>query len=206
VITDDNNPGYNDFSVVQPGNSTNFSEDKADGAVGPTGPTQQSNGPTGDGSRLLYRVAGFWIRLLAFAIDLAVIACLNAIIWNSILPASAKQSFIYEIININSLFLGITGIIYFILMTHYYQQTLGKMITGIKVIQASGLPLTWSTVIFRELIARSLSQMLGLYLGYVFCWFNADKRCLHDFLSDTWVVHVKQQTQVGYLAIDGSTA
>ena len=153
----------------------------------------------------LYRVAGFWIRLVAFAIDLVVIACLNAIIWNPILPDATRQSVIYEIININNLFLGITGVSYFILMTHYFQQTLGKMITGIKVIQASGAPLTWSTVIFRELIARSLSQMLGLYLGYVFCWFNTDKRCLHDFLSDTWVVHVKPQTRAGFLAVGGST-
>jgi uncharacterized RDD family membrane protein YckC len=68
------------------------------------------------------------------------------------------------------------------------------MITGIKVIRAGDTPLDWYTVIFRELVARSLSQMLGLYLGYVFCWFNHDKQCLHDLLSDTWVVHVSPRT------------
>lgn len=141
-----------------------------------------------------YRVAGFWIRTLAFLIDLGVIACLNGIVFHSLLPDYAQLSTIYKIININNLFLGLTGAIYFVLMTYYFQQTLGKMITGIKVIQAGDTPLDWTTVVFRELVARSLSQMLGLYLGYIFCWFNRDKQCLHDLLSDTWVVHINPQT------------
>jgi uncharacterized RDD family membrane protein YckC len=140
-----------------------------------------------------YRVAGFWIRTLAFIIDLAVIACLNGIVFHVFLSDYTQLSAVNKIININSLFLGITGVLYFVLMTYYFQQTLGKMITGIKVIQAGDRPLDLTTVVFRELVARSLSQMLGLYLGYIFCWFNRDKQCLHDMLSDTWVVHSKPQ-------------
>lgn len=157
-------------------------------------------------NRTLYRAAGFWIRLLAFGIDLGVIACLNGIIWGNILPAGVKQLFIYDIIQTNDLFLGLTGLAYFILMTHYFQQTLGKMITGIQVIQRSGEPLSWTTVIFRELVGRSLSQMMGLNLGYLFCWFNSEKRCLHDLLSDTWVVHVNPESHPGYIAVDGRIA
>jgi len=138
-----------------------------------------------------YRAAGFWIRLFAFSIDLLVIAGLNAIIWDSLLPVAAQPSFLYQVLHTNMLFLGLTGAAYLILMTHYFQQTLGKMIVGIKVVQRSGEPLSWITVIFRELVARSLSQLMGLNLGYVVCWFNAEKRCAHDFLSDTWVVYEK---------------
>lgn len=152
-----------------------------------------------------YRAAGFWIRLLAFAIDLAVIACLNSIIWDAIFPPAAQNSFFYGIIQRNTLFLGLTGAVYFILMTHYFQQTLGKMITGIKVVQRSGAPLSWTTVIFRELVARSLSQLMGLNLGYVFCWFNSEKRCLHDYLSDTWVVHDNRSGHEGFIAVEGGT-
>ena len=166
---------------------------------------QPVNEPSIEGGthETLYRAAGFWIRLLAFAIDLGVIACLNAILWESILP---QQLFIYKIIQTNALFLGLTGLAYFILMTHYFQQTLGKMITGIQVIQRSGKPLSWTTVIFRELVGRSLSQLMGLNLGYLFCWFNSEKRCLHDLLSDTWVVHVKPESHPGYIAVDGPIA
>jgi uncharacterized RDD family membrane protein YckC len=136
-----------------------------------------------------YRAAGFWIRLFAFLIDLLVIAGLNAIIWGSILPDLTESSFLYQVLHTNGLFLGLTGAAYFILTTRCFQQTLGKMIVGIKVVQRSGEPLSWITVIFRELVARSLSQIMGLNLGYMVCWFNAEKRCAHDFLSDTWVVY-----------------
>lgn len=154
----------------------------------------------------LYRAAGFWIRLLAFGIDLAVIAFINTLFWDELFPAGAQQSFIYRIIQTNPLFLGLTGLAYFILMTHTFQQTLGKMITGIQVVQRSGEPLSWSTVIFRELVGRSLSQLMGLNLGYLFCWFNQEKRCLHDLFSDTWVVYVKPDFHPGYITIDGTLA
>lgn len=139
----------------------------------------------------IYRVAGFWTRLLAFTVDILVIAALNSIIWNALSAHVSSNSFIYQISHVNSLFLGITGTAYFIIMTRYYQQTLGKMIMGIKVIQRSGRPLSWITVVFRELVARTLSQLMGLNLGYIVCWFNSEKRCAHDYLSDTWVVYEK---------------
>jgi Predicted membrane protein/domain len=148
-----------------------------------------------------YRAAGFWIRLVAFIIDLLVIAGLNSIIWNSLLPESNQASFLYKIWHTNALFLGVTGAFYFILMTRYFQQTLGKMILGIKVVQPGGEPLGWVTVIFRELVARSLSQLMGLNLGYAVCWFNVEKRCAHDFLSDTWVVFEKPAAESNLIKI-----
>jgi len=155
-------------------------------------PEQESTvAPSDEANLNKYRAAGFWIRLFAFSIDLLVIMGLNAIIWDSWLPVATQPSLLFQVLHTNELFLGLTGALYFILMTRYFQQTLGKMIVGIKVVQHSGEPLSWITVIFRELVARSLSQIMGLNLGYVVCWFNAEKRCAHDFLSDTWVVYEK---------------
>jgi uncharacterized RDD family membrane protein YckC len=153
---------------------------------------------------IMYRAAGFWVRLLAFTIDLLVIAGVNAIVWDSLLPGTTKSSFLNQVLHTNSLFLGLTGVAYFIFMTHYFQQTLGKMIVGIKVIQTSGEPLSWITVIFRELVARSLSQIMGLNLGYMVCWFNSEKRCAHDFLSDTWVVYEKTEDDSHMILIGAS--
>jgi len=151
---------------------------------------------------VLYRAAGFWIRLLAFGIDLGVIACLNAILLRGVLPDNASQWSFYYLIESNALFLGITGLAYFILMTYYFSQTLGKMITGIQVVQRSGSQLSWETVIFRELVGRTLSQLMGLNLGYVVCWFHSEKRCLHDLIGDTWVVHIKPEAHPGCVALE----
>ncbi|MEA4924224.1 MAG: RDD family protein [Syntrophomonadaceae bacterium] len=148
-----------------------------------------------------YRAAGFWVRLWAFLIDLLVIAGLNAVIWGLLLPEMSESSFLYKVLHTNALFLGVTGAFYFILMTRYFQQTLGKMIFGLKVVQPGGAPLNWVTVIFRELVARSLSQLMGLNLGYIVCWFNAEKRCAHDFLSDTWVVYEKPAAEANLIRL-----
>lgn len=163
-----------------------------------------STGVEADTGVVMYRAAGFWVRVCAFIVDLIVIAALNTIIWRLLLPVSPEQGFIWELLHVNELFLGITGVIYFILMTYYFQQTLGKMILGIKVVQADGERLSLITVVFRELVARSLSQLMGLNLGYIVCWFNAEKRCAHDFLSDTWVVYEKERSDTGYIAINPS--
>lgn len=151
----------------------------------------------------VYRAAGFWTRLVAFGIDMLVVAALNSIIWNALSLNSSTAGFLYKIWHVNSLFLGILGAAYFIIMTRYYQQTLGKMILGIKVVQRSNKPLSWITVIFRELIARSLSQLMGLNLGYIVCWFNSEKRCVHDYLSDTWVVYEKSTSDNHCIITEG---
>lgn len=151
----------------------------------------------------VYRVAGFWTRLLAFSIDMLVVAALNSIIWNALSLNTSTTGLPYKLLHVNSLFLGITGAAYFIIMTRYYQQTLGKMILGIKVVQRSNKPLSWITVIFRELVARSLSQLMGLYLGYIVCWFNREKRCAHDYLSDTWVVYEKSTYENHSIVVEG---
>lgn len=163
--------------------------------------TQSTAGLWEHGDPIMYRAAGFWIRLLAFSIDLLIISGLNSILWNSLIKIDNHSSFIYQILNYNSLFLGLTGAAYFILMTYYFQQTLGKMIAGIKVVQRSGEPLSWITVFFREIVGRSLSQIMGTNLGYLVCWFNSEKRCVHDFLSDTWVVYERSRSNSGFIAV-----
>lgn len=148
-----------------------------------------------------FRAAGFWVRWLAFMIDLAVIASINAVIWNLLMPAADPATWGYKLFHINALFLGITGGAYFVLMTYFYQQTLGKMIMGIKVIQRSGDRLSWITVISRELVSRSLSQLLGLNLGYLVCCFQKEKRCIHDLLCDTWVVYEKEASPATFIVV-----
>src|SRR5690606_40751242 len=50
---------------------------------------------------------------------------------------------------------GIVFYLYFILLTKFFGQTLGKMVFGLKVIPIEGDKLTWGTIIFREGIGRS---------------------------------------------------
>ena len=72
-------------------------------------------------------------------------------------------------------------------MTKYFQQTVGKMIMGIKVVSQQEEQLTWNTIIFREVIGRFISKTVADTLFIVV--FMPKKESLHDLFADTYVVH-----------------
>jgi uncharacterized RDD family membrane protein YckC len=81
---------------------------------------------------------------------------------------------------------------YFLLMTRYFSQTLGKMIFAIKVIpaEADGGKLNWLTLLFREIVGRFISKLL--FIGYIVAAFTREKKALHDIFADTRVVHTRK--------------
>jgi uncharacterized RDD family membrane protein YckC len=72
-------------------------------------------------------------------------------------------------------------------MTKYLQQTVGKIIMGIKVVSNDDSQLTWNTIIFREMIGRFISKLL--VIPYLLVAFTPKKEALHDIFADTHVVH-----------------
>ena len=131
--------------------------------------------------------AGFWMRFWAYIADLIVIGSINRILINPILrfldiPLSDSSMFA-----VSSIATAFTFYLYFVLMTKFFKQTLGKMIFGLKVIEISNKHLTWSTVIFRELIGKFISKFL--FIGFVLVAFFPKKQGLHDIFADTTVVH-----------------
>lgn len=132
--------------------------------------------------------AGFWMRFWAFVIDGGVIAALVGIIINPVfhlMDWSFDESVWYAPIGIIS---GIVYYAYFVLMTKFLSQTVGKMIFGLKVQKDNGEKLDWSTVLFREAVGRFLSNAF-LKIPYLLVIFSPQHKALHDFAADTIVVH-----------------
>ena len=62
---------------------------------------------------------------------------------------------------------------YFVLMTKYFGQTLGKMVFGLRVISLNDEKLSWSAIMFREWIGRFIS---GTIINSLYCrWFFTEK-------------------------------
>ncbi|ELK44024.1 hypothetical protein D478_00315 [Brevibacillus agri BAB-2500] len=82
------------------------------------------------------------------------------------------------------------GLLYMILLTWWTGQTLGKLITGIRVISArqSRGNLSSGQVILREVIGKFLST-LPFGLGYLWVAWNPQKQGWHDLLAKTYVVY-----------------
>ncbi|MCF3943917.1 RDD family protein [Oceanobacillus alkalisoli] len=136
------------------------------------------------------RYAGFWMRFWAYLADLVIVFSINGIVlsplkfMNEGKPIEIGYWTVAGILSLLVLYL------YFILMTKFYGQTIGKMIFGLKVIRKDLEPLQWSDIIFRELVGRFFYRFLFIaQLLYLVVAFDTKKQGIHDMLGDTWVVH-----------------
>lgn len=136
-----------------------------------------------------YKYAGFWMRFWAYLLDLIVIASINGILINPVFRAfdlDLHDGNIFAPITIVSaiIFYG-----YFVLMTKFFGQTLGKMVFGLKVVTLKSSKLDWGTVLFREWIGRFISTTV--WITYIIVAFLPKKQGIHDLFAETSVVHEK---------------
>ncbi|MGE7914666.1 RDD family protein [Lysinibacillus xylanilyticus] len=135
------------------------------------------------------KTAGFWIRFWAFLLDGFIITAVIGILVNPIfyiMDWSLSETVWYAPISIIS---AIFYYSYFVLMTKFFGQTLGKMIFGLRVISLKHEKLTWSDVLFRDWIGRIINNIfMPLYILIVIL---PNNQGLHDYFADTTVVHEK---------------
>lgn len=135
------------------------------------------------------KTAGFWVRFFAYIIDVLVVGAIVGILVNPIfylMDWSFDESVWYAPMAIIS---AVFYYGYFILMTKICQQTVGKMILGLKVVSLKEEKPNWLTVIFRELVGRFISNTVKIL--YIMIAFMPKNQSLHDLLSDTVVIHEK---------------
>lgn len=135
-----------------------------------------------------HKAAGFWIRFWAYIADILILSSIGMLLIKPIF-----RLFSLEIDNPiwYAPFTLMTATIfyaYFVLMTKFCSQTVGKMIFGIRVVSKEGGKLKWSTVLFREWIGRLIS-VIPLNIPYIVVAFTPKKQAVHDFIADTLVIH-----------------
>ena len=136
------------------------------------------------------RYAGFWMRFWAYLLDLIVVGSIERLLIKPIfriLDIPLAEFNMFAPISIAS---AIIFYLYFVLMTKYFNQTIGKMVFGIKVIDLKSEKLSWGTILFREWIGRFISATV--VVGYIIVAFLPKKQGLHDLFTDTSVIHVER--------------
>lgn len=134
--------------------------------------------------------AGFWMRFWAYVLDVIVIFSLNGLFLSPFKYVNDGIAISVGIWTVPGIIGSIVFFLYFLLMTKFFGQTLGKMILGIKVIRKDGEPLRWSDLVFREVVGRFIYQAFSfLILLYFIVGFTDEKQGLHDIFSDTRVVY-----------------
>lgn len=148
------------------------------------------------------RVAGFWRRTCAAAVDVLVLASVFAILGTLValvlgqpLPRVGQLGPDYVVdMAVNGglaaetglVLFGVLTFLYFFLFTALRGQTFGKHLLKLRVIDAYGE---------RPSIARALVRTLAylpsaalLALGFLWVGVDREKRGLHDWIADTYVV------------------
>ena len=136
------------------------------------------------------KTAGFWVRFWAFLIDSLVI---SAVVGLTIKPVFAVFDWDFSKANWYAPAAILSAVIYFayfVLMTKFLKQTLGKMVFGLYVQKDNGEALDWGTVVFRELIGRFINNCF-MHLPYVIVAFTPKNKSAADYIADTTVVHEK---------------
>lgn len=148
--------------------------------------------------------AGFWMRFWAYLVDILLISAVSSILIRPLFALfgwEATESVWYAPYAI------LTAVVfygYFVLMTKFFAQTVGKMIFGLRVVSLKTDRLSWATLLFREWIGRFISvTILPLY------WivgFTPLKQGIHDFIADTTVVHEEayRKQQMARKRLEGS--
>lgn len=135
------------------------------------------------------KTAGFWMRFWAFVVDILVVSALVGIVINPLFHLfdwSLSETHWYSPMSIVS---GVFYYAYFTILTKYWQQTVGKMIFGLRVKGKNGENLDWLTVLFRELVGRFISNTIPII--YFMVAFMPKNKGLNDMIADTMVVQEK---------------
>jgi uncharacterized RDD family membrane protein YckC len=129
----------------------------------------------------------FGRRLLAAGLDIMLssgLLLLFLLVYISIIGQSASSP--NE--TTTQLLTAIAAIIIFGVIPQLLQgQTVGKVVFGLRVVQLDGQPATRSQILLRYTVGY-LASILSLYFGFLWVFFNEERRGFHDFIAGTRVV------------------
>lgn len=154
----------------------------------------------GDYHILQGRSAGFVTRLLAYVVDLVVVAgVLSLGGWLAVLVDTIfEQVGLDPSVDAATIYVfAIPWIIglYFVMFWALTGRTIGKWFMGLKVIGENGRPPTISRSLIR-LIGYGLST-LAFWVGYAWVIIDDERQAWHDHLAKTWVVYDYERRKGG---------
>lgn len=75
----------------------------------------------------------------------------------------------------------------FIILPMLGGRTIGKMLTGLRIVRKDGYPASFSAIVLRHTLGYALTA-LSLGLGFIISALNRNGRALHDYLAGTTVI------------------
>ena len=99
-----------------------------------------------------------------------------------------------EVSNAGWLIMILLAITDFVIFPMFSGQSIGKMLTGLRVVKPNGDAASFSRLLVRHLIGYPLTILTG-GLGFLIAAVNSGGRALHDFLAGTVVVYGRKRIE-----------
>jgi uncharacterized RDD family membrane protein YckC len=161
-----------------------------------------------------YKYAGFWRRLIAFTIDgtivffiFMILFVIASLAFFSGAISSNGEKFISDLtdpayFSPAIIFLWLSyffiNIVYFTYFHGTTGKTPGKMLLGLQVVSADGLPISFGTAFLRS-VGYLVSNIF--YLGFIWVAFDGKKQGWHDKIAGTVVIIREDGEQTAGLSI-----
>jgi uncharacterized RDD family membrane protein YckC len=138
--------------------------------------------------------APFLLRCGAFLIDYILLVCIPvlALLLGRFYGVDGVKLLNSELSNTGWLIMLLLGLTNFVIFPMFSGQSIGKMLTGIRIVKKDGTPPTFVQLLIRHTIGYFLTA-LTFGLGFLFSALNQKGRALQDLVSGTVVIYGKQR-------------
>ena len=138
--------------------------------------------------------APFLLRCGSFLIDYIILVSIPVI--GILLGRAAGDDGVKllnsEISNTGWLIMFMLALTNFVILPMFSGQSLGKMLTGLKILKKDGNPATLGALLLRHTIGYLLTAV-SLGLGFLTAIFGQKGRALHDYVAGTVVIYGQQK-------------
>lgn len=156
---------------------------------------------------LQFHLAGLGSRSVAFIIDQLILMAINLVIILSLFFGMEGFAVFFAVFDSPMMPLAIAVILIFAINTGYFfileyfmgGQTIGKKISGIRVIQDNGHSITLLASFIRNLLRIIDGLPASYFLGILMIFFHSEHKRLGDLAAGTIVVHEKKRKNVNKL-------
>jgi uncharacterized RDD family membrane protein YckC len=138
--------------------------------------------------------APFLLRCGALIIDYIVLVSIPVIgvLISRYMGNDGAKLFSSNSYNTGWLICGLVGLTNLVIFPVFGGKSLGKMLTGIRIVKSDGSSASLSRILTRHLIGYPLT-ILTVGLGFIFSAFNRTGRSLHDYLAGTTVIYGRRR-------------
>jgi uncharacterized RDD family membrane protein YckC len=91
-----------------------------------------------------------------------------------------------------AILLGVTDLL---VLPFFTGQTIGKMLTGLRVVRIDGRPANGATMMLRQIFGYLLTAG-SLGIGFLIAILSSKGRALHDYIAGTVVIHADRRPRL----------